>query len=82
MSERWKYQIRIGLFFGFFMSLFSTVFDCFDTSFKETFLPRIIILKVLIFFATGIFIIGYINWKKKNKNESAPDLPHNNTIHK
>jgi hypothetical protein len=82
MSERWKYQIRIGLFFGFFMSLFTTAFDCFNTSFEDAFLPRNIILRVLIFVPVGIFWLGYSSWKKKIKSESTLDSPHNHSIHK
>jgi hypothetical protein len=40
MSERWKYQIRIGLFFGLFMSFGMTVFDWLDKSFEEAFLLK------------------------------------------
>ncbi len=72
MSERWKYQIRIGLFWGLFMSLGMTVFDCFNTSFEEAIVSKYIFLRVLIFVLTGIFWIGYDSWKKKIKRENTP----------
>ena len=71
MSERWKYQIRIGMFWGLFMSLGMTAFDCLNTSFEEAILPKRIFLRVIIFVSTGIFLLGYDSWKRKIKRENA-----------
>ena len=35
MSERWKYQLKIGLFWGLFMTLFNVLFELQEKTFQE-----------------------------------------------
>ena len=68
MSERWKYQIRVGLFYGIVTTLLITIFDLFDKSFYESFFSMEFLRRIVIFILVGIFIVGYYNWKEKVKN--------------
>jgi hypothetical protein len=80
MSERWKFQLKNGLIWGLIMSFLMYAVDTIDMSFRDAFLTRKNLFRILFFVITGIFLVGYFSWKKKNKSEKTPDLPHNNTI--
>jgi hypothetical protein len=82
MSERWKFQLKNGLIWGFMISVLMATLDTIDMSFEDAFLSRKNLIRIFYFVLTGIFIVGYFSWKKKIKSESAPELPHNNSIHK
>ncbi len=82
MSERWKFQLKNGLIWGLIMSFLMYAVDTIDMSFRDAFLTRKNLFRILFFVITGIFLVGYFSWKKKIKSEKTPDLPHNNTIHK
>ncbi len=70
MSERWKYQFKTGLPFGIMMPVVMTLFDWFGTSasFDEAFFSMNFLVKLVIFLLGGIFVIGYFNWREKQKN--------------
>ena len=82
MSERWKFQLKKGLIWGFMISLLMAVLDTIEMSFEDAFLSKKNFLRIFFFVTTGIFIVGYFSWKKKIKSESDLDLPHNNSINK
>ena len=71
MNERWKYQIRTGLPFGIIMPIIMTLFDWFGTSatFTEGFFTVKFLIKLIIFLVIGVFLIGYSNWREREKNE-------------
>jgi cytochrome c biogenesis factor len=69
MNERWKYQIRTGLPFGIMMPVVMTAMDWYGTSFGEAFFSMKFLVKLIIFVLGGIFVIGYFNWREKQKNE-------------
>ncbi len=69
MNERWKYQIKTGLPFGFSMPIILTLWDWYDTSFTEAFFTKKFLISVVVFIFVGVFAIGYSNWKEKQKNE-------------
>lgn len=71
MSERWKYQIRKGLPFGIIMPILITLFEWYGTSetFAQAFFTLKFLLKLVVFMALGIFLIGYSYWREKAKNE-------------
>jgi hypothetical protein len=69
MRERWKYQIKAGLPFGLIMPIAITAMDWYGTSFEEAFLTRKFLVYLGVFLFGGIFVIGYFNWKEKQKNE-------------
>jgi hypothetical protein len=69
MSERWKYQIKVGLIWSFSLNLLMTL-ATFDwdkkANFEEIFTKKYF-FKLLILVLIGIFIIGYSGWKAKLK---------------
>jgi hypothetical protein len=68
MSERWKYQIKMGGIWGVFMTVFNVLFDIKETPFSAQVALLLFILKpshILV----GIFVLGYFTWKS-NKNKT------------
>ncbi len=82
MSERWKFQLKTGLIWGLITTFIISAIDTFEMSLEGAFLSRKSLLRIFFMVLTGIFIVGYFSWKKKIKNESTSDSPHNNSIHK
>nr|WP_314839622.1 hypothetical protein [uncultured Flavobacterium sp.] len=67
MSERWKYQLKIGSIWGISFSLTLQVFDLLNMSFSQAFLSQRSLLRMLFFIVTGIFVVSYFSWKQKIK---------------
>lgn len=78
MSERWKYQIKLGLIWSFFINIIMTLV-LFDwdkkVNFVEIFTTKYF-FRLLIFILTGVFIVGYSSWKAKliKKENSFNDV--------
>ena len=68
MSERWKYQVKSGGLWGVLMVVFFTILN--KTPFAQQIESPKFWLRSLIYLASGIFILGYFNWKAKTKRES------------
>ena len=71
MNERWKYQIKIGLFWGVFMTFFNVLFEIKEISLSQQFSSNIFYLRLVVYTLVGVFVLGYINWKSKLKRESS-----------
>ncbi|MBP2283751.1 hypothetical protein H4V97_002069 [Flavobacterium sp. CG_23.5] len=69
MSERWKYQIKTGGGWGVFMALAMDLVDLTGMPFQDVFFSKVSIVRFTYFLLAGIFIIGYIKWKKKATSE-------------
>ncbi|RTZ03032.1 hypothetical protein EKL98_12230 [Flavobacterium bomense] len=82
MSKRWRFQIKNGMRWGIILSLSLLVFDLFERSFEDAFFSKRNLFRTLYFVLFGIFVIGYLNWKKKIKRDNSADLSHDNTINK
>ena len=67
MSERWKYQIKIGFFWGVFMSVFNILFEIQEHSIQEQLSRPLFYYRALSFILVGIFVLGYFNWKSTKK---------------
>ena len=67
MSERWKFQLKNGLIWGFIVSFIMAAFDLSELSFEDAFLSKENLFRTLYFVLAGIFIVGYSNWKQKIK---------------
>jgi hypothetical protein len=67
MNERWKYQIKTGGGWGIFMSVFMILFEIKEVPFLEQVSKPSFYIRALAYIAVGIFILGYFNWKAKNK---------------
>jgi hypothetical protein len=82
MSERWKFQLKNGLIWGFMVSFIMTAFDLFELSFEDAFLSKKNLLRMLLFVLAGIFVVSYFSWKKKIKRENNTELSHDNPVNK
>ena len=69
MSERWKYQLKTGGFWGLFMTVFSVLFELNEKSFLTQITNPNFLIKVTGYIVVGIFVLGYFNWKAKIKKE-------------
>ncbi len=67
MSERWKYQLKIGSIWGISFSVIIQIFDLLEMSFSQAFLSKRSLLRMLFFIVIGIFIVSYFSWKQKIK---------------
>jgi hypothetical protein len=72
MSERWKYQLKTGMFWGVFMAVSMTMIDACEHKNFGLILSWNFLLKFIVFCAVGIFILGYFNWKAKEKERPKP----------
>ena len=70
MSERWKYQLKMGGFWGVFMTVFMTLFEIKEKPFMEQITSYNFYLRAVVYIAVGIFVLGYFNWKQMQKNKS------------
>lgn len=67
MSERWKYQIKMGSIWGLFMTVFNVLFDIKDISLAAQVAAPAFYLKAVAYILVGIFVLGYYTWKSKQK---------------
>ena len=70
MSERWKYQIKMGGVWGLFMVVFMMLFELKEKSFTQQFSDQNFYIRAVSFILLGIFVLGYFNWNSKNKREN------------
>ncbi|MEC5164568.1 hypothetical protein RCH18_000284 [Flavobacterium sp. PL11] len=82
MSERWKYQIKTGGLWGLIIAVIIPTLDLFQLSFEHAFLSRQNLVRTAYFIIVGVFLIGYLRWRKKVKSGIGINLPHNNSINK
>ena len=69
MSERWKYQLKVGTFWGLFMVVFMTLMDWRTKPILNELTSPKFYIKLVIYLVVGIFGLGYFNWKAKKKQE-------------
>jgi hypothetical protein len=67
MSERWKYQIKTGGFWGIFMSVFGLLFEMKEHPIAQQIAQPKFWFRAVVYLALGIFVLGYVNWKQKEK---------------
>ena len=71
MNERWKYQLKTGGFWGIFMTIFNVLFEINETSLNEQFTSKNFYLRLVVYTLVGVFLLGYVNWKAKEKRENT-----------
>ena len=71
MSQRWKYQIKNGLFWSFFMSAFNVLFNIKEISLLDQLSSDKFYIQFLIYTIVGIFILGYFTWKEIEKKSNS-----------
>ncbi|RKS01010.1 MULTISPECIES: hypothetical protein [unclassified Flavobacterium] len=72
MSERWKYQVKTGAFWGLFMTVFNVLFEIKEKPLNIQLSSPGFYLRALVFILVGIFVLGYVNWKQKAKQQNNP----------
>ena len=70
MSERWKYQIKTGLPWGVFMTVFMILFEIKEVSFIDQVSKPFFYFKAVSYILLGIFVLGYSSWKSKIKRQT------------
>lgn len=68
MNARWKYQLLTGAPWALFMIIFST-FVIEDNPLQEQLHTQLFWIKVVSYFVIGIFVLGYVSWRGKQKRE-------------
>jgi hypothetical protein len=69
MSERWKYQLKMGGFWGVFMTIFSSLFTLKEHSFSQQLSAPTFYIRMAVFLLLGIFGLGYFNWRAMQKQK-------------
>ncbi len=69
MSERWKYQLKMGGFWGVFMVVFMTIFELQEKTISQQLSETNFYVRAVSYIVIGIFVLGYFNWKEKVKRE-------------
>ena len=71
MSERWRYQLKTGGFWGIFMTLFNVLFELKEKPFSTQISNPNLYLRAFFYLVTGIFLLGYLNWKQLEKRKNS-----------
>lgn len=71
MSERWKYQIKTGTFWGVLMAVFTLLFNIKEISFKEQISNPNFWIRLIGYIVVGVLILGYFNWKGKQERDNS-----------
>ena len=69
MNERWKYQIKVGLFWGLFMVICISLFEWKEKPILVELTTFKFYVRAALYIVVGIFAIGYFHWKEKKKQE-------------
>ncbi|MBG6110907.1 putative membrane protein [Flavobacterium sp. CG_9.10] len=70
MSERWKYQIKMGGIWGVFMTVFNVLFEIKEIPFLEQVSKPSFYIRAAAYIVVGIFVLGYFTWKAKLKQQN------------
>ncbi|MEC4004285.1 hypothetical protein OX283_006430 [Flavobacterium sp. SUN052] len=71
MSERWKYQLKIGGFWGIFMTALNVLVEIKEKSLYEQLTSSTFYLRLVVYTLVGVLVLGYFNWKSKEKTENS-----------
>lgn len=71
MSERWKYQLKMGGFWGVFMVIFMTLFELKEKTVSQQLSENNFYVRAVSYIVIGIFVLGYFSWKEKVKRENS-----------
>lgn len=66
MSERWKFQLKFGIFWGLFMGFCTIFFEGKQNAIQEELTSPKFYLRMSIYLLLGIFLLGYLSWKGKD----------------
>lgn len=68
MNSRWKYQLMTGIPWAVFMIIFS-LYAIDDTPAAVQITTSLFWIKVVSYFGIGVFVLGYVSWRGKQKRE-------------
>ncbi|GAA4067573.1 hypothetical protein GCM10022389_10830 [Flavobacterium cheonanense] len=71
MSDRWKYQLKMGGFWGVFMVVFMTLFELKEKTISQQLSENNFYIRAVSYIVIGIFVLGYFSWKEKVKRENS-----------
>ena len=71
MSERWKYQLKMGGFWGVFMVIFMTLFELKEKTVSQQLSENNFYVRAVSYILIGVFVLGYFSWKEKVKRENS-----------
>lgn len=71
MNERWKYQLKMGGFWGVFMVIFMTLFDLKEKTISQQLSENNFYIRAVSYIVIGIFVLGYFSWREKVKRENS-----------
>lgn len=71
MSERWRYQIKTGGFWGLFMIAFTTLFSIKEKPISGLITTPDFYFRCVGFLLFGVFFLGYSSWKAKIKRQET-----------
>jgi len=71
MSDRWKYQLKMGGFWGVFMVVFMTLFELKEKTVSQQLSDNNFYVRAVSYIVIGIFVLGYFSWKEKVKREDS-----------
>ena len=71
MNERWKYQLKMGGFWGVFMVIFMTLFELKEKTVSQQLSENNFYVRAVSYIVIGIFVLGYFSWKEKVKRENS-----------
>lgn len=69
MSERWKYQVKVGGLWGLFMIVFSTWYLTEKTPLEKQLADNGYYFRAIGYLLFGIFVLGYSSWTAKKRRE-------------
>lgn len=69
MSERWKYQVKTGVFWGLFMIGFSTCYLSETTPLAVQLADYGYYFRAVGYIVFGVFVLGYSSWTAKKRRE-------------
>ena len=67
MSEKWKFKLKTGLIWGVFMAVVMTAIEALEKHSFGVYLSWKFVAQLLIFSVMGVFVLGYFNWKAREK---------------
>lgn len=62
--------MKMGGFWGVFMTVFMTLFEIKEKPLMEQITSYNFYLRAVVYISVGIFVLGYYNWKQKEKSQS------------
>jgi hypothetical protein len=71
MSKRWKYQVKMGGFWGVFMVVFMILFELKEKTISQQLSETNFYIRAFGYIVIGIFVLGYFTWKEKVKRASS-----------